>query len=568
MQSSFRNILSRLNPFSPTFLKITNTSQEEKLYRQQLANSQGRAESDNMAEIRNEMRKMFNGDSTGYAYADNEQGLLAFENSVTGFNKSALIGKYREMENYPEISDALDYICDEAIFVDKEKRVCTLSFKRELPPDIKRIMQAEFNYITFDALELHKNAWNWFRRWVVDGEFYGEKILNDQRDRIIGLKQLNPMITYPIYAGEEILYFLQKETTRTNQTSYVYQSVGDTEFIRLNNTQVVYSNFGQFGSNYIDIQGFLHSAIQPYEWLKTLEISLLIYRIVRAPERFLFNVEVGKMPTGKAREEINKLKDNYRKREFFNPSNGAIDLNKAFMSMVDDIWLMKREGQGTTIEPIGGNMNLGEINDVDHFIKKLYKALKLPRNRWGISDTQENYPFGKPGELTYEEHKFHLMADRMRGSFGDIVVDAFFTQLRLDGVPEQYISHDYISITFTDSNLFQKEKEKMIFASCIEQLTSASQFIMTKENQEGLLPRKFVMEEVFGGDKFEQIETMREEQIALWASETANAQTQPTDDGMGDMGGMDTGSTEEDTGSTDTEQSTETDQNLAPELQA
>lgn len=544
-----KGFLSRLNPFSPTFWRISDTSEEENLQRQGSQNSVGFGEMDDMQMMKKELRQMFANQGNGTDYEIAEKVKTA-EHMSTALDKSMRVRKYREMEAFPEISDALDYICDEAIFVDQENRVATLEIRRNLPPDIKRIIQAEWEYITMDVMELHKGGWDMFRRWCVDGELYLEKILNDKRDRIVKTKILNPSITYPIYSGEDILYFVQKKSASMgNQTTYgnyTYQSgnqyIGTESekdgLVRLNSTQVSYANFGRYGTNFLDIRGFLDSAIMPYNWIKNLELALLIYRIVRAPERFLYNVEVGKTPTTKARENINRLKDEYRKKDFVNPNTGEIDMNKAFMSMVDDIWLMKREGIGSDISTIGGTMSLGEINDVDHFKKKLLTALKIPKSRWGMADTTENKGFTRPGEISYEEHKFNQMVGRMRNQFVAIIQDVFFTQLRLDGIPEKYISHDMFNIQFTDSNLFQREKEMMILADQIGKINDGNTFFQTKQNPDGILPFEYTMKKIFGASEWSAMSEERKQFIeSLASSGQPEGGGTPPEEGGGDFGG-------------------------------
>ena len=541
-----RNFLARLNPFSPTFWRITDTSAEETFVHQSIQNSVGFGETDEMALVKDELKAMFNSQGNGTDY-DVAKSLSQAEITTTAMNKTMRIRQYREMEGFPEISDALDYIGDEAICVDEENRVATLEVRRNLPPDIKRIVLAEWDYITMDVLKLHENGWDYFRRWLVDSELFLEKILNDSRDRIIKTKQLNPTITWPIYSGEEIMYFVQKPSSamanQSTYSNYTYTSganyINDKpdSLVRLNATQVAYANFQRFGANYLDIRGFLESAVMPYNWIKNLELALLIYRIVRAPERFLYNVEVGKTPTTKARENMNRLKVEYRKRDFVNPTSGEIDTSKAFMSMVDDIWLMKREGNGSDISTVGGNMNLGEINDVDHFKKKLLTSLKIPKSRWGMSDTSENKGFTRPGEISYEEHKFNQMVQRMRNKFVLIIQDVFFTQLRLDGIPEKYITSDMFLIKFTDSNLFQREKELMILTDQISRVNDANQYLQTQQNPDGLLPFDSTMAKIFGVSEWTAMSEERKKFKESLAQ--AGQSTEPNPEGeQGDMGGF------------------------------
>jgi hypothetical protein len=510
MSEQNQSFLSKLNPFSKTFKKVENVSAEAKKQSQIINNSVGYSESD-ASEIKQAMHNYFKGNADDYD--GSIQSYQQAERVVSSVNKGKQIKIYREMEKYPEISDGLDYICDEAIFVDKESRVVTLSIKRDMPPHISRIIQAEFDYITLDAMKLHKNAWRWFRRWVVDAEFYGEKILNDNQDRIVSVKMLNPSITYPIYNGDEIMYYLQKDTNNGSKVmsgmNYTYSGEGDS-YIRMNKDQVAYTNFGEFGANFLDVRGFLEPAKLPFNHLKNLEIALLLYRLVRAPERYVFNVEVGKMPVQKGREYLNRLKEEHRKEEFFDADTGEVDVMSNFMTVLEDFWFMKRQGDGSSVDTIGGNMDLGNINDVDHFLKKLYVSIKLPKSRWSIGEVEGQKQYSKPGEITYEEHKFSMMVGRMKSQFMEFVRDVFMTQLKLDGVPSEYISRDFLSLEFTNANLFQKEKELMVLESEMAQFNSISGSILSPTNKAGLFSEEYIMRRIMGDSEYDKNKELRD----------------------------------------------------------
>ena len=500
----------KFNPFSQTFGRIRNRSGQEHNLNQTMRNSVGNSE--NNSEILRAFKQHFNNtDDTNFGSASPK---MLEDVVVSSNNKILKILKFREMENFPEISDALEYITNEAIFTDRNNKVCTMSIIRDVPIDIKRILVAEFDYITYDAMKLHENAWFWFKSKLVDSEIFLEKVLNDKQDRIISANKLNPLTTFPIKSENKILYFLQKKTSQDEsynisgnfysggiQSVYGSQeSYGDNEYIRLNSNQVAYSNYDG-GNSLFETKGYLDSALLPYNHLKNLELSLILYRVIRAPERFKFDVEMGKMPTEKGKEYLNKLKNEFRKREFFDPKTGEIDMMKNFASVLDDFWFVKRGGVGSDVSTIGGTMDLGNITDVDHFLKKLYKSLKLPQSRWGITDGSAPKGTYKPEEITFEEHKFYQMVQRLRQRFVKVVQDFYFTQLQLDGVPEEYISEEYIQIQFVDHNLFQKEKELSLINSMVETINSASGFI---QGDTKFLEQEYILRKILGDDEYDK----------------------------------------------------------------
>ena len=122
-----------------------------------------------------------------------------------------------------------------------------------------------------------------------------------------------------------------------------------------------------------------HKAIKALNQLRMIEDSLVIYRLSRAPERRIFYIDVGNLPKQKAEQYLREVMSRYRNKLVYNADTGEIRDDKKFMSMLEDFWASKtRGGRGTEISLPGGQ-NLGELEDVKYFQKKLYRSLECPR---------------------------------------------------------------------------------------------------------------------------------------------------------------------------------------------
>ncbi len=131
--------------------------------------------------------------------------------------------------------------------------------------------------------------------------------------------------------------------------------------------------------------------------------------------------------------------------------------------MLEDFWLPRREGgRGTEISTLPGGQNLGELEDVKYFQKKLYRSLNVPESRL---ESDSAFNVGRSAEITRDEVKFQKFVVRLRKKFGDLFNDLLKTQLVLKGVLtldewEEYKEH--IQYDFVADNYFSELKEQEI----------------------------------------------------------------------------------------------------------
>ena len=194
-----------------------------------------------------------------------------------------------------------------------------------------------------------------------------------------------------------------------------------------------------------------------------IEDSLVIYRMSRAPERRIFYIDVGNLPKQKAEQYLREVMSRYRNKLVYNADTGEIRDDKKFMSMLEDFWLPRREGgRGTEISTLPGGQNLGELEDIKYFQKKLYRALNVPESRL---ESDSSFNVGRSAEITRDEVKFQKFVTRLRKRFSDLFLDLLKTQICLKGVltlDEWDLVKEHIQFDFIADNYFAELKEQEI----------------------------------------------------------------------------------------------------------
>ena len=219
--------------------------------------------------------------------------------------------------------------------------------------------------------------------------------------------------------------------------------------------------------------------------MKWLEDALIIHRIVRAPEKLVFNIDVGNMTKSKSDEYMKKIIQKYKQKKVYNPATGEVDIGKNVIAMDENYWLPKRaDGTGTDITSVGGNTNFSDhIDDVMLFVKKLYMALKVPQKRFQDEGSQF-IPSGKEGEIDREEIKFSKYVTRVRIRFSDIVYQVFSRHLKLKGLWKQYkLDKDKISILFNVENEWRESKKLANWERRLELFTMMAEYSPGEESQ-------------------------------------------------------------------------------------
>jgi hypothetical protein len=380
---------------------------------------------------------------------------------------------YREMAKYPEISFAIDEFVDEAINPDKEDKFLELIIKSEAIKDnnnTRQTLHTEWNRLIYDTLEADLYVDQWFREYMIDGEIGFEKVLNnaDPEQGVVGIKKLRTSKLHALWEDVELdkvsLFFYRSETQGQQMPVEA----------------VAYANSGQYDYNKTEddkmVLSFLEPAKVTYKRLKQIEDAVVIYRLVRAPERRVFKIDVGNLPKGRAEQYLKQLMTQYRQRKMFDPVTGQASEGLQVMAMTEDYWLpLFNGGRSSEITTLEGGANLGMIEDVEYFLKKLYRGLKVPIKRFE-SDT--GFSIGDTSDITREEVKFAKQVKRYSKRFADIFKQIFITHLDLKGIIEDTgISKEDISVHMFSNNLFDRYFEAKIDELKFQKLAGYAPYI-------------------------------------------------------------------------------------------
>ena len=209
-----------------------------------------------------------------------------------------------------------------------------------------------------------------------------------------------------------------------------------------------------------------------------IEDAVVIYRISRAPERRIFYIDVGKLPKTKAEQYVRSIMNKYRNKLVYDASTGAIRDDKRHMNMLEDFWLPRQEGgRGTEIQTLDGGQNLGEMDDVLYFQKKLYQALNVPRTRL---ESGEQFSMGRASEITRDEVKFMKYIDRLRNKFCDVFKIMLKTQCLLKGIITDQDWEEMggdVGFDFVKDNHFSELKDYEIISERMNILRDVNDYI-------------------------------------------------------------------------------------------
>ena len=354
-------------------------------------------------------------------------------------NEMDLIQRYRQMSLYPECELAVDDIINEAIVCDREEAPISINLENvNLSPDIKEKIQENFHEVS-DLLRMRDGGYDTFKKWYVDGRLYYHIII-DPNNTKRGILELRPIDALKIKKVRQILPPKDPSDLQAPPRVEEYFSFNDGgidgkkggPIIRVASDSIAYAHSGLLNEDRKMVLSYLHKAIKPLNQLRMIEDAVVIYRISRAPERRIFYIDVGNLPKIKAEQYLKDIMTRYKNKMVYDAETGELRDDRKHMSMLEDYWLPRREGgRGTEITTLPGGENLGELDDVIYFQKKLYKALNVPSSRL---EQDSGFVLGRAAEISRDEVKFTRFIERLRNRFGHLFNTCLEKQLILKGI--------------------------------------------------------------------------------------------------------------------------------------
>ena len=197
-----------------------------------------------------------------------------------------------------------------------------------------------------------------------------------------------------------------------------------------------------------------------------VEDAIVIYRISRAPERRIFYIDVGNLPKVKAEQYIRDIMTRYKNRLVYDSESGEVRGDRRHQSMLEDYWLPRREGgRGTEITTLPGGENLGQLEDVEYFQRKLYKSMHVPVSRL---EADSGFSLGRESEITRDELLFSKFVSKLQIRFSSIFQEIMEKQLILKNImtsAEWSSIKDKIQYDFTSDHFYTELKHQEIMTA-------------------------------------------------------------------------------------------------------
>jgi hypothetical protein len=392
-----------------------------------------------------------------------------------------LIMRYRQMAEHAEVQTAIDDIVNQAVVLNDKKETVSINLdKTKIPSGTKKKIKEEFDEVT-RLLHFNTRGSELFKKWYIDGRLYLQILMDEKKQKqgIAEIRTIDPLKIQKIRNIEREVATSGIKFIKKIQEYYLYTAedfVGNgkdtinyrysTDGIILSPDSVAYINSGFIDPSTRKVLGYLHKAIKPLNQLRMLEDAIVIYRISRAPERRIFYIDVGSLPKNKSEQYLREIMQRYKNKLVYDTSTGELRDEKRHMSMLEDFWMPRREGgKGTEVQTLPGGQNLGELQDVEYFQKKLYTSLHVPPSRF---KEDAGFNMGRAAEISRDEVRFTKFVNRLQSRFSDLFLQLLRVQVLSKNIltEEEWKDYSY-DIAFdyaTDSHFAELKNNDMQMA--------------------------------------------------------------------------------------------------------
>jgi len=452
--------------------------------------------------------------------------------SMAEHSKDMRTQQYREMENNGFVSQGLDEIVYSALNENEKGENAFLKIKKTALSDnenIRENLQREFKHIFDAVLDYKKNFTTLFHEYVLMGELALELLMdNDDKNlRLNGVRGVKMLLSeeyVPFYDPQgSVQGFVVKNPwdaavrVLADAKQFAYVDSGKYDFVNGSGpawARQYLPNQSQ-GKTLRLVRSFIEEARKPYKQLDALEDSLVIYRLSRAPERLIFNVATGNLPKNKAEQYLQKIINKYRKKLTYNTTTGSVDQAQNVKNIMEDYWFVKdNTGKGTEVTTLASGGALGEIDDVNYFLQKLYRAMKVPMSRLTGESTFEQVPGMSREEIKFEKYVYWIVQ-----KFIDIVKQIYVTHLKVKGIWDHYEMHwDDIEVVAVPPSYFSYMKNAEVLEA---QFTRFANFTNNVDAETPIFAKKTALKEGLGwsDEKIAQNEKWLREEMAAKAGE-------------------------------------------------
>ena len=377
------------------------------------------------------------------------------------------IMQYRRLAKNADVDDAIEEIINEVVNVLNDKNPLILDFSEE-NDKIQEAITKCWDKIN-RLVNTKKNLYSIVRNGYVDGQFkfHLGYLENNTKEGIQTIKMIEPSYFYFDSSTKKYKY-------HTKDTSF-FSNAQINPSKEYSREEIIEADFDMVEDG-IHI-GYLEKAIKTANQLSTLEDLLIPLRFSRSISRRVFNVDVGELAPKKAEEAMRQYQNKFKYKKFYNAETGEVSNQQHITSMVEDYWFSNRSGgKGTTVDVLDESGNLGELDDILYFYKKLYKNMKVPSNR--IPNT-ENAEFDYSAtSVTKEDIKFFMFISRIRNVISNIFKEILQREVISTGIMSNKEWDEYkdkISVRFINQNKFIEKMELDTFITKLDNFATAMQ---------------------------------------------------------------------------------------------
>ena len=389
-----------------------------------------------------------------------------------------LYSDYEAMDTDPLIASTLDILADEATLKNDMGEVLSIKSSDE---NIQKVLYNLF----YDVLNIEFNLWSWTRNMCKYGDFFLKLEIAEE----FGVYNVLPYTVYHMTRQEgldpenpaRVTFQLDPDGLASSQDPN-YRPKSNKKVIEFDNYEIAHFRLIS-DTNYLPYgRSFIEPARKIYKQLTLMEDAMLIHRIMRAPEKRTFYINVGQIPPNEVEQFMQKTINTMKKTPYVDPQTGDYNLRFNMMNMMEDYYIPMRGGDTQTKIDTTKGLDYDGTNDIEYLRDKMFAALKVPKAYFGYEGDLN----GK-ATLAAEDIRFARTVERLQRILESELTKIALVHLYTQGFKGESLTNFEISLT-NPSIIFEQEKVALLK----EKVDLASQMLDTK-----LFPTDYIYDNIF-----------------------------------------------------------------------
>ena len=389
-----------------------------------------------------------------------------------------LYSDYEAIDKDSLIAATLDILADEAILKNEMGEVLSIKSSDE---NIQKVLYNLF----YDVLNIEFNLWSWTRNMCKYGDFFLKLEIAEE----FGVYNVLPYTVYHMTRQEgldpenpaRVTFQLDPDGLASSQDPN-YRPKSNKKVIEFDNYEVAHFRLIS-DTNYLPYgRSFIEPARKIYKQLTLMEDAMLIHRIMRAPEKRTFYINVGQIPPNEVEQFMQKTINTMKKTPYVDPQTGDYNLRFNMMNMMEDYYIPMRGGDTQTKIDTTKGLDYDGTNDIEYLRDKMFAALKVPKAYFGYEGDLN----GK-ATLAAEDIRFARTVERLQRILESELTKIALVHLYTQGFKGESLTNFEISLT-NPSIIFEQEKVALLK----EKVDLASQMLDTK-----LFPTDYIYDNIF-----------------------------------------------------------------------